>query len=148
DRCRGLEPLRRVAALGELVGERHAIARDMGGGEQLLRARLPLAPARPRRPRDLHGLEGGALRRRGALAVGKVAFPRGAGGALSGHVSSLVCWCGEGTARPLRQPALLRAPEPRSSPRRYAPARGAARRAWPRAPGRPGSRRMPWRRTS
>src|SRR5204862_5836260 len=52
DHRRGLEPLGRVAALGELVREGHAVARRVSGGEQLLGAGLALAAARPRRPRD------------------------------------------------------------------------------------------------
>ena len=37
-----VEPLRRRAGLRQLARERHREAATMGGGEQLLRARLPL----------------------------------------------------------------------------------------------------------
>src|SRR6185295_4277835 len=78
---------------------RHRVARGMGGGDELLRAGLALrALLAARGPRDLEVLGRSALERQRALALGEVALPDGARGAVGhrhGCSSRSLDWCDE-----------------------------------------------------
>src|SRR5581483_10119564 len=75
DAARDLETSGRRAGLRELARKGHGDAAAVRGGEQLLRARLPLRPADARRKREPETVEGACAGRDRARAAGDVALP-------------------------------------------------------------------------
>src|SRR6185369_10401842 len=89
-----VELLGRVAALRELVRERHREARGVRGGDQLLGARLPVGSLGARGPRDRQLAERAAAAGERSLAGGQAARPGRLRAALSDrHARPLCQWC-------------------------------------------------------
>src|SRR5207247_3720330 len=81
-----VEALRRMAGLVEAVGQGHAVAGRVGGGDQLLGAGLAARLAGARLPRYRQAMEGAAAGGRDlSVTLGQVPFPDDLG-------STFGCW--------------------------------------------------------